>query len=117
MAHEPPGHIGQLVVVLGDQLDAGSTAFDSFDPERDAVWMAEVAEEATHVPSHKARIVLFLSAMRHFRDASPRCSPRPTLGGATHCLIETERPTLRQSSGKASKQALNQPFSGPYCSR
>ncbi len=30
--------------------------------------MAEVSEEATHVWTHKARIALFLSAMRHFRD-------------------------------------------------
>ena len=30
--------------------------------------MAEVAEESTHVWTHKARIAVFLSAMRHFRD-------------------------------------------------
>jgi deoxyribodipyrimidine photolyase-related protein len=58
-----------LVVVLGDQLDADSAAFDGFDPATDAVWMAEVEAEATHVWSHRARIALFLSAMRHFRDA------------------------------------------------
>ena len=63
----PP--LRHLVIVLGDQLDLESTAFDGFDADRDAVWMAEVAEEATHVWSHKARIALFLSAMRHFRDA------------------------------------------------
>jgi len=58
----------QLVLVLGDQLDAKSAAFDGFDPKLDAVWMAEVAEESTHVWSHQARIALFLAAMRHFRD-------------------------------------------------
>jgi deoxyribodipyrimidine photolyase-related protein len=30
--------------------------------------MAEVAEESTHVWTHKARIAVFLAAMRHFRD-------------------------------------------------
>ena len=57
-----------LVVVLGDQLDAASSAFDGFDPERDRVFMAEVSAEGEQVWSHKARIALFLSAMRHFRD-------------------------------------------------
>jgi deoxyribodipyrimidine photolyase-related protein len=58
-----------VVLVLGDQLTTDSAAFDAFDPSCDAVWMVEVPEEATHVPSHKARIALFLAAMRHFRDA------------------------------------------------
>jgi len=57
-----------LVLVLGDQLDAKSAALDGFDQKRDAVWMAEVAEESTQVWSHKTRIALFLAAMRHFRD-------------------------------------------------
>ncbi|MEP7328813.1 MAG: cryptochrome/photolyase family protein [Betaproteobacteria bacterium] len=55
-----------LVVVLGDQLDLDAAAFDGFDPALDAVWMAEVDEESTHVWSSKQRIALFLSAMRHF---------------------------------------------------
>ena len=65
----PPRH---LVLVLGDQLNRDSAAFDGFDPARDAVWMAEVSEESTHVWSHKARTALFLTAMRHFRDALRR---------------------------------------------
>jgi len=55
-----------LVIVLGDQLDLQASAFDDFDVSIDAVWMAEVDEESTHVWSSKQRIVLFLSAMRHF---------------------------------------------------
>ena len=51
-------------MVLGDQLTHDSPALAGAD----VVWMAEASEEATHVPSHKARIALFLSAMRHFRD-------------------------------------------------
>jgi deoxyribodipyrimidine photolyase-related protein len=56
------------VIVLGDQLDRESAAFDDFDPARDALWMAEVREEASHVPSGQPRIALFLAAMRHYRD-------------------------------------------------
>ncbi|MFO1328531.1 MAG: cryptochrome/photolyase family protein [Rubrivivax sp.] len=55
-----------LVIVLGDQLDADAAAFDGFDAARDAVWMAEVADESTHVWSSQPRIALFLAAMRHF---------------------------------------------------
>lgn len=58
-----------LVVVLGDQLDLDAVAFDGFDSSVDAVWMAEVAQESTHVWSSKPRTVMFLAAMRHFADA------------------------------------------------
>ena len=58
-----------LVVVLGDQLDLDASAFDGFDAETDAVWMAEVAGESTHVWSSKPRTALFLAAMRHFAIA------------------------------------------------
>lgn len=55
-----------LVLILGDQLDLNSSAFDGFDVGRDLIWMAEVREESTHVWSSKQRIAMFLSAMRHF---------------------------------------------------
>jgi deoxyribodipyrimidine photolyase-related protein len=49
-------------------LNADSSAFDGFDETHDLVWMAEATSESTHVWSHKARIAIFISAMRHFRD-------------------------------------------------
>ena len=65
---QPAGQpVRHLVLVLGDQLDTGSAAFDDFKPAVDVVWMAEVAEESTYVWSHQARIAMFLTAMRHFR--------------------------------------------------
>ncbi len=58
-----------LVVILGDQLDPESAALTGFDQEQDALWMAEVAAESTKVWSHKARIAVFLSGMRHYAAA------------------------------------------------
>ncbi|MCB1787677.1 MAG: cryptochrome/photolyase family protein [Gammaproteobacteria bacterium] len=58
-----------LVLILGDQLDHRAAVFDDFDPEVDALWMAESAQEATHVWCHKRRLAFFFAAMRHFRDA------------------------------------------------
>ncbi len=55
-----------LIFLLGDQLDADSSALEGFDPVLDKVLMVEAAEESTHVWSHKIRTTLFLSAMRHF---------------------------------------------------
>jgi len=61
-----PTKVRNLVIMLGDQLDPKSSALQGFDPAQDVVWMAEVAEESTHVWSAKQRIAVFLSAMRHY---------------------------------------------------
>ena len=61
--------IRHLILILGDQLDEDSSAFDGFDPAQDRVLMVEAFEESTHVWSHKIRTTLFLSAMRHFAES------------------------------------------------
>lgn len=60
------GRARQILVVLGDQLDLRSPGLARLDRRHDVVLMMEVAEEATHVWSHKQRTVLFLAAMRHY---------------------------------------------------
>lgn len=68
MDHSKTAKARRLVLVLGDQLQANSAAFDDFDQECDAVLMVEARHEADYIPQHKSRLVLFFSAMRHFRD-------------------------------------------------
>lgn len=58
--------IRHLILVLGDQLSLDNPALADFDTDQDRILMVEAAGEASHVWSHKARIALFLSAMRHF---------------------------------------------------
>jgi deoxyribodipyrimidine photolyase-related protein len=58
-----------LILILGDQLNLDNPALEGFDATQDAILMVEASHEATQVWSHKARIALFLSAMRHFYDA------------------------------------------------
>jgi len=83
---------GTPVLVLGDRLSHDSPALQSLDTQRDAVLMIEAPGEATHVCSHKARIALFLSAMRHFRDELRG------RGITVHCvsLADSTWPTLAQ---------------------
>ncbi len=58
----------ELTLVLGDQLSFDSPALADFDAAQDRVLMIEASGEATAVWSHKARIAIFLSAMRHFAN-------------------------------------------------
>ena len=56
----------RLILILGDQLDLQSAALRDFDRQNDEIIMVESSHEAQYVWSHKAKIALFLSAMRHF---------------------------------------------------
>mgnify|MGYP000014656528 CR=1 FL=1 len=67
---KPGEPLRQLIIVLGDQLDLDSVLPDDYDAGQDALWMCECRGEATRAWSHKARLVYFLAAMRHFRDAA-----------------------------------------------
>ncbi len=55
-----------LRLVLGDQVSRSISALQGVDTDVDVVLMAEVHEETTYVRHHKQKIVLVLSAMRHF---------------------------------------------------
>jgi deoxyribodipyrimidine photolyase-related protein len=56
----------RIVLILGDQLDLNGAALRGFDFKTDEIVMIESIAEAQYVWSHKAKIALFLSAMRHF---------------------------------------------------
>lgn len=90
--------VRNLVIVLGDQLDEHSAAFDGFDPAQDVIWMCECHAESEHVWSHKARIALFLAAMRCFARAQRALGRRmlylATGEHAHRTLVEALRDTL-----------------------
>ena len=56
----------KLILVLGDQLSHDLVTLRDADPEKDRILMAEVQEEGRYVPHHPKKILLILSAMRHF---------------------------------------------------
>ncbi len=56
-----------LRLVLGDQLSLNLSSLRDLAPG-DVVLMAEVMDECRYVPHHTHKIVLVLSAMRHFAD-------------------------------------------------
>lgn len=57
-----------LRFVLGDQLSRSLSSLSDLDPKHDVVLMVEVHDETTYVKHHKQKIVLVLSAMRHFAE-------------------------------------------------
>jgi deoxyribodipyrimidine photolyase-related protein len=55
-----------LRIILGDQLTHNIAALRDIDHAHDVVLMAEVRAECTYVRHHAKKLVLVLSAMRHF---------------------------------------------------
>lgn len=57
-----------LRFILGDQLTRNISSLEGLNKATDVVLLVEVMDETTYVPHHKQKIVLILSAMRHFAD-------------------------------------------------
>lgn len=57
-----------LIPILGDQLSHGLASLRGVAKGDARLLLMEVAEETTYVRHHKAKIVLILSAMRHFAE-------------------------------------------------
>ena len=57
-----------LCIVLGDQLSQNITSLKNLRKEDDKILMMEVVNEATYVNHHKKKLILILSAMRHFAE-------------------------------------------------
>lgn len=55
-----------LRLVLGDQLSTSISSLADIDKQSDVVLMVEVDDETSYVRHHKQKLVLVLSAMRHF---------------------------------------------------
>lgn len=56
----------QLCVILGDQLSFDISSLKLADKSNCTVLLAELLDETSYVKHHKKKIVLVLSAMRHF---------------------------------------------------
>lgn len=58
--------VRSLRLVLGDQLSHSLSALEGVDPALDRIIMLEVHAEGSYVRHHPQKIVMILSAMRHF---------------------------------------------------
>jgi len=58
-----------LRLILTDQLSRSISALDGIDARADLVLMVESPDDAGHIPHHRQKLVLMLSAMRHFASS------------------------------------------------
>jgi deoxyribodipyrimidine photolyase-related protein len=58
--------LNTLRLILGDQLSRSISSLSDIEADSDVILMVELREETTYVHHHKQKLVLVLSAMRHF---------------------------------------------------
>lgn len=87
----------KLILILGDQLDLKGAALRNFDFKTDEVIMIESIPEAQYVWSHKAKIALFLSAMRHFAQSLKELNyPLTYIQSAPKSIVDSLREKIIQ---------------------
>jgi len=59
----------RLILIMGDQLSREISALKDARKTKDVIVMGELWDEAVQVKHHKKKIILVLSAMRHFAEA------------------------------------------------
>jgi deoxyribodipyrimidine photolyase-related protein len=60
--------MSDLRIIFGDQLSEDISSLNGLSPDNDVILMMEVTEESSYVRHHKQKLVLALSAMRHFSE-------------------------------------------------
>ena len=91
----------RLVLILGDQLDLQGAALQDFNRDTDEIIMVESSNEAQYVWSHKAKVALFLSAMRHFAiELEGQKYPLTYIKQSTSSIIEVLREQLQKKGIK-----------------
>ena len=60
--------MSDLRIIFGDQLSEDISSLKGLSPDNDVILMMEVTEECSYVRHHKQKLVLVLSAMRHFSE-------------------------------------------------
>lgn len=85
----------RLVLILGDQLDINGAALREFSVANDELIMIESRDESQYVWTHKAKIAVFLSAMRHFAEGLKQSSyPLTYIKDSPKSITETLRSEL-----------------------
>jgi len=91
----------RLILILGDQLDLHGSVLKDFNRDTDEFIMIESSNEAQYVWSHKAKVALFLSAMRHFAiELEEQQYPLTYIKESTLSIVEVLREQLKKKGVK-----------------